>query len=278
MLVHTTELNISSDEETIETGSSILFRKRGPTLPTRSSEGSWSQGEPELHVGESRARLVCRRCALPFKSASPSTTWWLCCYFIRDHYNKGRTRMNESISPGADLVRRWPIVGAPLSVLIRLLRIGRLQTRLMAAEETLRYARAEAQALKDTAESLRSELNSLQQRIEMARNDWREDLSSFRGETGHRLACFTAEFKSVLARDSRALERAIAVAAAGQARNDVPVSRLSHPDFYVQFEDAFRGRWKVEERMRWYAAYLRPNSWTQAGSQFWTWVVEEGNG
>ena len=160
--------------------------------------------------------------------------------------------MSPPITPLADRLQDRPVLGPILGLLIRLLRIGRIQTRLMAAEDRVAALGADLERTRIELERTRTELRSDIQR------EWRADLESFRGEAGHIFANFRAEFKAALARDSRALERAIAIAARSRAASEFPESRLAHPDFYVKFEDAFRGRWKVEERMRWYASYLRP--------------------
>jgi O-antigen chain-terminating methyltransferase len=65
------------------------------------------------------------------------------------------------------------------------------------------------------------------------------------------------EWKATLARDSRALERTAAAIARQYPAPALGVADLSAPEHYVAFEDAFRARWKVEERMKWYMPHIR---------------------
>lgn len=82
-------------------------------------------------------------------------------------------------------------------------------------------------------------------------------LTSFRGTLQHDMALLRNEWRATLARDSRALERS----ADALSRNIQPPSLgsadLSAPSVYVAFENAFRGAWKVKERMQWYVPHIR---------------------
>lgn len=82
-------------------------------------------------------------------------------------------------------------------------------------------------------------------------------LLSLHGTLKHDMALLRNEWRATLARDSRAIERS----ADALSRNIQPPSLgsadLSAPSVYVAFENAFRGAWKVKERMQWYVPHIR---------------------
>jgi len=84
-----------------------------------------------------------------------------------------------------------------------------------------------------------------------------EHFASFQGAINHDMSLLRNEWRATLARDSRALERS----ADALSRNMQPPSfgsaDLSAPSVYVAFENAFRGAWKVKERMQWYVPHIR---------------------
>lgn len=84
-----------------------------------------------------------------------------------------------------------------------------------------------------------------------------KNFASFHGTIKHDMSLLRNEWRSTLARDSRALERS----ADALSRNMQPPSLgspdLSAPSVYVAFENAFRGAWKVKERMQWYVPHIR---------------------
>lgn len=124
----------------------------------------------------------------------------------------------------------------------RILRIGRLEFNLRQTDLELQKQVDQHQA---RFEAQQAALDALQ-----------ATMSSYRGELNHAMASQRNEWKATLARDSRALERAAHALAAGFAPQLLAPPALGSSDTYLQFEDAFRGRWKVEERVRWYIPYV----------------------
>jgi SAM-dependent methyltransferase len=86
-----------------------------------------------------------------------------------------------------------------------------------------------------------------------------QNMVSFRGEISHGMTSQRNEWKATLASNSRVIERTTQALLAGQhGAADTPGgARLATPESYLKFEDAFRGRWKVEERVRWYIPHVR---------------------
>jgi O-antigen chain-terminating methyltransferase len=71
------------------------------------------------------------------------------------------------------------------------------------------------------------------------------------------MALLRSEWRATLARDSRALERAADALARNISPPSLGTADLSAPSVYVAFENAFRGAWKVKERMQWYMPHIR---------------------
>ena len=114
------------------------------------------------------------------------------------------------------------------------------------------------QALGASEAALRTEiLITRDDAISAVRGTTSEQLASFHGTLKHDMALLRNEWRATLARDSRALERS----ADALSRNMQPPSLgspdLSAPSVYVAFENAFRGAWKVKERMQWYMPHIR---------------------
>jgi O-antigen chain-terminating methyltransferase len=169
--------------------------------------------------------------------------------------------MTTPIAPLADRVQGIPLLGRPLALVLRMLHSGKAQARLITAETRVRELDAEARAMRARLDALESMAGALHREIGSVRDDVTATLDdrnrSLRGEVGHAVAGLRGEWRATLARDSRALERAAAALAAGRPADGLGVAALSAPGHYVAFENAFRGRWKVEERMRWYVPHLR---------------------
>jgi O-antigen chain-terminating methyltransferase len=169
--------------------------------------------------------------------------------------------MTTPIAPLADRVQGIPLLGRPLALVLRMLQSGKAQARLITAETRVRELDAEARAMRARLDALESMAGALHREIGSVRDDVTATLDdrnrSLRGEVGHAVAGLRGEWRATLARDSRALERAAAALAAGRPADGLGVAALSAPGHYVAFENAFRGRWKVEERMRWYVPHLR---------------------
>jgi O-antigen chain-terminating methyltransferase len=114
------------------------------------------------------------------------------------------------------------------------------------------------QALGTSEAALRTEiLVTRDDAISAVRDTTSEQLASFHGTLKHDMVLLQNEWRATLARDSRALERS----ADALSRNMQPPSLgspdLSAPSVYVAFENAFRGAWKVKERMQWYVPHIR---------------------
>ena len=176
--------------------------------------------------------------------------------------------MTTPIAPLADRAQGLPLLGRPLALLLRMLYSGKAQARLITAETRVRDLEAEIRTLEAEGRAMRARLDALEttdhalrQDIGTARADAASALdariASLRGEVGHAVAGLRGDWRATLARDSRALERAASALAAGRPADGLGVAALSAPEHYVAFENAFRGRWKVEERMRWYVPHIR---------------------
>lgn len=150
-------------------------------------------------------------------------------------------------------IYQWPVAGKILRWVHRVAGIGRIETelseRLIAQQarlEQLELRLKEVQAGYLQADSALSA-------------DFSGRLDSFCGEIRHGMTGQRNEWKATLAINSRVIERTTRALLAGQAGEAQAPGRsmLANPESYLKFEDAFRGRWKVEERVRWYIPHVR---------------------
>ena len=152
--------------------------------------------------------------------------------------------MAESLAPLADRLHRYPVVGPILGNLVRALRLGRAFNKLNWLEDQrvrdLDYVR-------DLLAEHRAELQAA----------WRADFRSMSGEVDHRIDNLRAQWRSTLARDTKSIEHAIAHQLEASGRPTMAEPNLNAPDIYLAFEDAFRGDWKVKERMEWYVPQVK---------------------
>jgi len=156
-------------------------------------------------------------------------------------------------------IYRFPILGKILRWLHRLATIGRIETRL---NQRILELEQSTLANSELAQSNLTANSDLSARLHTDLTAFRDEmnLTSFRGEMSHAMTIQRNEWKATLATNSRVIERTTrALLATGLTESTgVPgSSRLATPESYLKFEDAFRGRWKVEERVRWYIPQVR---------------------
>ena len=146
---------------------------------------------------------------------------------------------------------QFPILGKILRLIHRLATIGRIETelnqRILELEQSIsKLEQSSSKANLDLAALLDA-------RLEMG-------MTSFRGEISHAMTNQRNEWKATLATNSRVIERTTRALLENGLTESTGVSgiaRLATPESYIKFEDAFRGRWKVEERVRWYIPHVR---------------------
>jgi O-antigen chain-terminating methyltransferase len=199
--------------------------------------------------------------------------------------------MGDPVVSLATRLQRLPLIGRPLALLAGMLAARRTQLRVAEAErqiEALRQPLADIwtvhrqlvadvqafqlsshQALGNTEAELRKGLGNtelgLKEDLRAAQNEvvtlvqhaTNAQLSSFNGKVQHDMALLRSEWRATLARDSRALERAADALARNISPPSLGTADLSAPSVYVAFENAFRGAWKVKERMQWYMPHIR---------------------
>ena len=189
--------------------------------------------------------------------------------------------------PLTDRLRAIPLIGRPLALLAGMLAARRTQLRVVEAErqaleaqrqiELLRQPLADIwtvhrqlvadvqafqisshQALGDTEAGLKGNiLVARDEAVALVQHAPTAQLSSFNGKIQHDMALLRSEWRATLARDSRALERAADALARNISPPSLGTADLSAPSVYVAFENAFRGAWKVKERMQWYMPHIR---------------------
>ena len=151
-----------------------------------------------------------------------------------------------------------PLLGKALRWVDRVLGIGRIETQLTAQTVQLK------QDLSNMTRDHGARLDKLDATLERLH----EDMRSYQAELSNNLTSLRNEWKATLATQSRALERS--AASLSRAYPELPpldgAQRLGTAENYVKFEDAFRGRWKVEERVRWYMPQVR-EVYTNTGSR-----------
>jgi len=188
--------------------------------------------------------------------------------------------MGQPIVPLAARLQRIPLIGRPLALLARILAAGRTQDRVMEAEtqiEALRHPLSDIwtvhrqlvsdvqafqiashQALGTTEARLQDNiLAARDEAVEAIHQTTSEQLASFHGKLQHDMALLRNEWRATLARDSRALERSADALSRNIRPPSLGTAELSAPAVYVAFENAFRGAWKVKERMQWYMPHIR---------------------
>lgn len=84
-----------------------------------------------------------------------------------------------------------------------------------------------------------------------------KQLVSISGSLKHDMALLKNEWRATLVRDSRAIERSADALSRNMPPPSLGPADLLAPDVYVAFENAFRGAWKVKERMQWYIPHIR---------------------
>ena len=152
-------------------------------------------------------------------------------------------------------VYHFPILGRILRLIHRLATIGRIETELNQrilelGQSISKLEQSSSNANSDLAALLDARLDA---RLEMG-------MTSFRGEISHAMTSQRNEWKATLATNSRVIERTTRALLENGLTDSTGVSgiaRLATPESYIKFEDAFRGRWKVEERVRWYIPHVR---------------------
>ena len=166
-------------------------------------------------------------------------------------------------------VYKLPVMGKVLRLIHRLATIGRIETelnqRILELEESSSKANSDLAESSSKANSDLAALIDMQSaRLEMSMTSFRGDLemsmTSFRGEISHAVTSQRNEWKATLATNSRVIERTTRALLENGLTQSIGVSeiaRLATPESYIKFEDAFRGRWKVEERVRWYIPHVR---------------------
>ncbi len=148
-------------------------------------------------------------------------------------------------------IYRLPVAGKLLRWLHRIASIGRIETQL--GQRTLELGQQQQQQQEQQQE---------QNRLLLERTERLEQgFTSFRGEISHAIASQRNEWKATLATNSRVIEGTTRALIAQQTVGDLDTMgkppRLATPESYLKFEDAFRGQWKVEERVRWYTPHVR---------------------
>jgi O-antigen chain-terminating methyltransferase len=138
-----------------------------------------------------------------------------------------------------------PIIGRLLRWAHRIATLGRLENRLTLSIDQARQ-QAQQQAQQMILEQQKNLLEHLDARVE-----------SLRAEMAHALSNQRNDWKATLATNSRALEATARALAGMPLSASAAPSRLSSPESYLKFEDAFRGQWKVEERVRWYMPHVQ---------------------
>ena len=158
-------------------------------------------------------------------------------------------------------VYKLPVLGKVLRLIHRLATIGRIETELTQRITELTQRINELEQSTSKAHSDLAALLDMQlARLEMQSARLEMSMTSFRGEISHAVSSQRNEWKSTLATNSRVIERTTrALLENGLADSTgLPgMARLATPESYIKFEDAFRGRWKVEERVRWYIPHVR---------------------
>ncbi|MDD5478440.1 class I SAM-dependent methyltransferase [Rhodoferax sp.] len=154
-------------------------------------------------------------------------------------------------------IYQLPLLGKIFRWVHRLATIGRIETELnqRLTELGLAVQHASTCAHQDTAQAAQN----TSQAITNLTDQFDRQFESFRGEISHAITSQRNEWKTTLATNSRTLERTTQALLAAQGNTMLAplASRLTAPDIYLKFEDAFRGRWKVEERVRWYIPHVR---------------------
>jgi len=159
-------------------------------------------------------------------------------------------------------VYKFPILGKILRLVHRLVTIGRIETEL--TQRILELERSTSKDFADCAARLNTSLTSFRGEMNTSltsfRGEMNTSLTSFRGEMSHAISGQRNEWKATLSTNSRVIERTARALLATGLTESTGVSgraRLATPESYLKFEDAFRGRWKVEERVRWYIPHVR---------------------
>ncbi len=155
-------------------------------------------------------------------------------------------------------VYKLPVMGKVLRLIHRLATIGRIETELN--QRILELEESSSKANTDLAESSSKANSDLAALIDMQSARLEMSMTSFRGEISHAVTSQRNEWKATLATNSRVIERTTRALLENGLTQSIGVSeiaRLATPESYIKFEDAFRGRWKVEERVRWYIPHVR---------------------
>ena len=158
-------------------------------------------------------------------------------------------------------VYKLPVLGKVLRLIHRLATIGRIETELTQRITELTQRINELEQSTSKAHSDLAALLDMQlARIEMQSARLEMSMTSFRGEISHAVSSQRNEWKSTLATNSRVIERTTRALLENGLTDSTGLPgtpRLATPESYIKFEDAFRGRWKVEERVRWYIPHVR---------------------
>ena len=170
--------------------------------------------------------------------------------------------MAAPLFPGADAARRIPLIGSLISILMRVSRIGRYETRINGVEDfavevnkasMLRHETSQAgiESVRLHVAALRAEIEHLEaQVIKTAEMDaWRASVSAGVEQS---LAEIRGEWRASLARNQLAIERA-ALALAGPPRQlgGAP-TKLDSPQLAIDLMDAARPRATALARAHWY--------------------------
>lgn len=176
--------------------------------------------------------------------------------------------MSIPLFPGADAARKIPLIGSILSILLRVIRIGRFEGRIdevelaagLAANSVNEAANQRFLIAEDLIRALQTELSLTKDKLNEVEaafeglEMWKE---SVLGRIDQSVADMRVLWRASLARNGLAVERAAqAIAdrglAAGQSGPFDGFARLSAPEMAVDLEEALSGDRDVTARARFY--------------------------